>query len=354
MIELMVALTLGLLIIASLTTIYVNSSFTRNEIEKTSQQTDNGQYALQLISDDLRNAGYLAAFNPVQYGPLNPNQDPLSSPASMKLPVAKPDPCATDLASLTVALPIAVQGYKSSAGLGCITEAVVPSTDVLVVRRASATCAVVGAGCDPVVPGAVYFQASGCASQSELSSGNVSTFYALATDTAALNLHQKDCLAAAPINQYRVHIYYVARNDKPGDGIPTLKRLELTGITNVPGWAVVPLVEGVENLQLEYGIDTATTPTSGSPTVFNANPDTYLGCAPSKCIEYWSNVVAAKVYLLGRNTAPTAGFTDAKRYTLGIKADGTPNTLAAAGDAFRRHVFETVVRLNNPAGRNTP
>ena len=74
--------------------------------------------------------------------------------------------------------------------------------------------------------------------------------------------------------QFRTHIYFIANNDKPGDGIPTLKRAELG-----PGaFTIVPLVEGVENLQLEYGLDTAV-PTTGTPAVYTADPNTYNGCA---------------------------------------------------------------------------
>lgn len=353
LIELMVSLTLGLLIVASLTVVYVNSSFARNEIEKTSQQTDNGRYALQVLGDDLKNAGYLGEFNPTQFGPLNPDQSASSLPSVMKLPVAKPDPCALDLVTLKKAMPIAVQGYKSSAGLTCITEQVVPNTDVVVVRRAS-TCAIGETTCDAAVSGALYFQASGCASDTELNSGNVNNFYSLTFDVSALTLLQRDCATVAQRRQFRTHIYYVASNGNAGDGIPTLKRLEMRVTSGAPAWVSVPLVEGVENLQVEYGIDTSVNPTTGSPIVFTSNPDLYLGCAVTKCIEYWANTVAAKLYVLARNTVPTTGFDDGKSYLLGFNPNGTANIIAAKHDAFKRHVFQTVVRLNNPAGRNAP
>src|SRR4029077_9116717 len=101
---------------------------------------------------------------------------------------------------------------------------------------------------------------------------------------ASLNLHQKDCVTAATFNQYRTHIYFVANNDQPGDGIPTLKRAEL----GAGAFTIVPLVEGVENLQLEYGLDTSV-PTTGSPAVYTADPNTYNACAPAPCVSNWRN-----------------------------------------------------------------
>jgi type IV pilus assembly protein PilW len=334
-IELMIAITISLIILAGLVSILANNSRTRGEIERANQQTENGRYALQLITDDLHNAGYLAEFNPT----------PLATPA------AKPDPCDTTVAVLKTALPLAVQGYDNGAIVpGCLTD-VRAGTDILVVRHAS-TCAVGSAGCDANVAGDAYFQTSGCNSVTELASGNVATYYVLDTNAASFTLHKKDCVTVANVYQYRTHIYFVANNDQAGDGIPTLKRAEL----GIATFNIVPLVEGIENLQIEYGLDTSV-PTTGSPAVYTADPDSYNGCAgtPSICVGYWRNTVAAKINVLARNTTTTQGYVDSKAYTLGLNADGvTANTVGPFNDAYKRHAYELVVKLNNPAGRNLP
>jgi type IV pilus assembly protein PilW len=336
-IELMIAITISLIILASLVAIFANNSRTRAEIERANQQTENGRYALQVIVDDLHNAGYLAELNPA----------PLATPGT------KPDPCNTTLAVLNGALPLAVQGYDNGAtpALTCVSD-LRPGTDILVVRHAS-TCAVGSAGCDPNVLGDTYFQTSACNSPTELASGNVNNYFVLDTNPANFTLHQKDCVTLANQYQYRTHIYFVANNDNAGDGIPTLKRAELgLGI-----FSIVPLVEGIENLQIEYGLDTGV-PTTGSPAVYNANPDTYnaaCGTTPSICVGYWRNVVAAKINVLARNTSTTQGYVDNKVYTLGLLADGiTANTVGPFNDAYKRHAYGSVVKLNNPAGRNSP
>jgi type IV pilus assembly protein PilW len=335
-IELMIAITISLIILASLVSIFANNSRTRAEIERANQQTENGRYALQLITDDLHNAGYFAEFNP----------------ALLPAPATKPDPCDTSVAGLNSALPIAVQGYDNGAGAPvCLTD-VRAGTDILVVRHAS-TCAVGSAGCDANVANAAYFQTSGCnntTNATELASGNVANYYVLDTNPASFTLHQKDCATLANQYQYRTNIYFVANNDNAGDGIPTLKRAEL-GLTG-NSFSIVALVEGVENLQIEYGLDTSV-PTTGTPAVYTADPDSYVPCAasPTNC---WRNTVAAKINILTRNTTTTQGYVDAKVYTLGLNADGTVNTVGPFNDAYKRHTNESVVKLNNPAGRNSP
>ena len=330
-IELMISVTIGLIILAGLVSIFANNSRTRGEIERANQQTENGRYALQLITDDLHNAGYLAEFNPI----------PLATPA------AKPDPCDASVAVLNSALPLAVQGYDNGATVPTCLNDVRAGTDILVVRHAS-TCAVGSAGCDANVAGAAYFQTSGCNSATELASGNVATYFVLDTNAASFTRHKKDCLTVANVYQYRTHIYFVANDDQAGDGIPTLKRAEL----GVATFNIVPLVEGIENLQIEYGLDTGT-PTIGSPAAYTADPDSYVPCAasPTNC---WRNTVAAKINVLARNTTTTPGYVDNKAYTLGLNFNGTANVVGPFNDAYKRHAYESAVKLHNPAGRNTP
>lgn len=332
LVELMIAVTLSLILLTGLTTIFVNNSRSGGEIERANQQIENGRYAIQLLSDDLHNAGYLAEFDP----------------AALSTPVAKPDPCAVDLATLASALPLAIQAYDNGASAPSCLSDVRAGTDILVVRRAS-TCGIGEVDCDASVSGAPYFQASGCTDATELSSATVTNHYALNTDTAALTRRKKDCVTSAVLHQYRTHIYFVANNDKTGDGIPTLKRAEL----GAGAFTIVPLVEGIENLQIEYGVDTVGAVT-GTAAFFTANPDTYSACTGVACMNYWRNTVVAKFSILSRNKDKSSGYVDDKLYSLGLKADGTANTVGPLNDEYRRHLYQSVVRLNNVAGRNTP
>lgn len=308
LVELMVAITIGLLVLAGLVTLFVNSSNARNEIERANRQIESGRYAMEILAQDLRHAGYFAEFNPMD----------------MPLPTAVPDPCLSGLDDLKAALPLHIQG------IGDVTAATVPAclsdvklgTDVLVIRRV-ATCIAGMAGCDQPV-GVPYFQASACNDANELAADDVTKHYALDTDLASLDRHARDCKTLAPIHRYRIDIYFIANNNEPGDGIPTLKRAEL----GVGGFTIVPLVEGIDIMQIEFGLDPAT-----------AKP------------EDWQAVTNVKLYLLARNFERSAGFTDDKTYTLGLKPDGTANTVGPFNDAFKRHVFQSSVTLMSPAGR---
>ena len=231
---------------------------------------------------------------------------------------------------------------------------------MVVVRRAS-TCVAGSAGCDALTSGAnYYFQASLCnptVGNAELASPAYANWYLLDTVTANLQLHQRTCVVSgctctsnpvtgvappfADIRRYLTHIYFVANNSVGTDGVPTLKRAELTG----NGYTIVPLVEGIENLKFEYGIDTTG---DGMPEVYTPTPDTYTCAGPPACtpVSNWQNVTAVKAYVLARNTEPSLDYTDTKTYTL-----DSATTISAPGDSYRRHVFNTAVKLNNVAGR---
>jgi type IV pilus assembly protein PilW len=137
-----------------------------------------------------------------------------------------------------------------------------------------------------------------------------------------------------------MHIYFVANDNDPGDGVPTLKRAELGA---GGAFAIVPLVEGIENLQFEYGLDTNT---NSNPDAMTADPGTYNGCALDPCyIANWLNAVTVRVHVLSRSLEASPGYTDTKTYPLG------PVTVTTPGDGFKRHAYSGTVRMNNPAGR---
>jgi type IV pilus assembly protein PilW len=346
-IELMVSIVISLIILAGLVTLFANNSRERDEIQRANQQTENGQYALEVIGDDLREAGYLGTFDP----------------AALSTPTSDPDPCASTAANLNAAMPIFVQGYYKYNGtptLSCLPSDVKLGSDILVVRRAG-TCAVNvhDPNCTSQTTGDAYFQASGCNNASELGSGSISTYYVLDTNGASFTLHNRDCTTAAPLYPYEVHIYFVASDDKAGDGIPTLKRVDLDlSSGNSSGFSSpIPIAEGIEALKIDYGLDNPTSPT-GSPTVFTADPYSYNSCSGAGCLVYWRNTVAAQVYVLARNTTQTPGYTATgapqKTFYLGTDPSGTAQAFGPYTDGFKRHVYEAEIRLNNIAGRNTP
>lgn len=323
LVELMIAIALGLLILAGLTTIFVNSSRARDEVEKANQQIENGRYAMQVLSEDLRLSGFLGEFD--------------ISAAAIATPTSKPDACATVLADLKAAMPLHIQGYDDGADAPTCLSDLKANTDIIVIRRAS-TCVAGSTDCAAVTTGAPYFQASLCMNATELLAASSASYYRLDTNTANLDRHKRDCTTVADLRRYITRIYYIANNDVGSDGIPTLKRAEL----GAGGFSIVPIAEGVENLQLDYGIDTNN---DGQPDVYSSDPDTYNSCAGVVCVDNWRNVMAVKINLLARNTQKSAGFSDSKTYTLGATTVGPFN------DSYKRHAYVGSVRLTNPAGR---
>jgi type IV pilus assembly protein PilW len=363
-IEFMIAMTLSLLVLAALTAAFVASSRSRVEIEKANEQIENGRFALQILSDDLEMAGYLSHFDI----DLAMNADTELPP-----PAAKPNPCidassAGNLTALRAALPMHIQGYDSLAALDsnlddCLADHK-PFTDIVVVRR-TATCVRNAANC-AAIAGAAYFQASLCADH--LDSLDHADFYRLDTTIGNLNRTTRNCTTTADPRQYRVHIYFIANNDVAGDGIPTLKRAELGNAADPDGFTIVPLAHGIEDLQFDYGVDSDG---DGAPDAYTSDPDIfdadgaggpYADCAAhtAECITNWRNVVAVRLNVLARNSTPTRDHVDSKVYILGQNDDGSDRcardtdadgTCEAFGNAFKRHVYQTSVRLNNPAGR---
>jgi Tfp pilus assembly protein PilW len=221
---------------------------------------------------------------------------------------------------------------------------------------------------------------------------NTTTYaFEYAFGTSAFPLHQIDCVgtgspatlpvtAGTPAQKRRLisNIYYisdVAHPDRPGEFVPTLMRSRIDVSSGVPAQqAPVPLLQGIEALRVELGIDTLSKTgavvnyaqaidwvnpaTKTQPTNRgDGAPETFIRCttaAPCTAAQL-ANVVAAKLYVLARSRDATPGYTDTKTYCLGEpNADGTcpvASEIAAPNDHYKRHVFTTSVRLVNVSGR---
>ena len=330
LIELMVGLTIGLLLLIGLTLLFANTSTARSELDKASRQIESGLYAMQIIADEVRHAGY--------YGPL------INAPTVPGSVTSLPDPCSTTLSVVQNSLGIPLQGYAGAASaasldagnLGCLgaVAGYKANTAVLVVRRANTSI-----GASAPTSGWFNIQVSGCAGDT--------TPYVLDVDTnaPAFNLHSNGApgctpVASAPaakITPYYIRIYFISTcsgtdcSAAGADSVPTLKRADVTPA----GTTITPMVDGIENLQFDYGIDTTAAPGDGTPDVYANAPLTLI---------QWQNVMSARIHVLARNVDATGSHTDAKTYSLG-PVSVTP------GGAFRRHAFNELVRLYNPAGR---
>lgn len=327
LIELMVALAIAGLLLLGMSAYFVSSSRNFSETERVSRQIENGRYAASLMGEEVRHAGF--------YGEIG-NVTTLPLAAVIPMPGTLPDPCATDVATVRAAMPLAIQGVDnvdSTSKPNCVPD-YVTGTDVIVIRRASTDAIAAGSA----VANGFYTQTSFCKTDNPMFNLAQSGF----TMTA------KDCATARPIREYHVYIYYVATcsigtnadgSCKVSDpAVPTLKRAELVAGGQ---FKVTPLVEGIENMQIEYGLDTTG---DGNADSFTAAPAT---------VAQWAQVVAVRFNLLARNTDTSVGYNDTKTYRLGLKADGTANDFTPSGAAtqYRRHVYTELVRVQNISQR---
>ena len=369
LVELMVAMTIGLVLVAGITTLTVNSRQTHRAVNEAGQQLENGRYAMDILKEDLHHAGFFGEFVPC---PPNQCRWPIAGTANVVIPAALPDPCddnpATILGSLANGFIAPVTGYNNPAApLGCIAN-FASGTDILVIRRADTNLtSLASLSTDTTTPGNVYLQTGydatlnpgyviGTCSATACSGLRYSdygmppatpTTLAFGAPDAVFSLIQKNpasppATAPANIRRYLVHIYFIRPWSTPGDRIPTLTRVVLTNSNDNPSMrtssATEALIEGIENLQVQYGIDDGTLPGIAN----DGAPDRYTAAPAS--IADWSNVVTVRINLLARKLAPDLGFTDTKTYDLGEGAI-TP------GGNFKRHVFSNVVRLVNVGTR---
>lgn len=350
LVELMVAITIGLLLLAGLGILFIHNTNSRTELEKSMRQLENGRYAMDLLSRDIHLAGYYGEYYTI------------GAP-----PSGLPDPCATDpvpantdSSGLQAGFFWPIQGYDAPATVpaslsACLPDANhLPGTDILVIRRVQT-----GGGVDVshAVAGQIYLQTN--TTNYVLGSGSNSGIFNL----KQLKADGSGVYEPAKLRQYYVHVYFVSPCDVPADGgtactgsgddngtpIPTLKRLELT--TDGSGatvMRVVPLVEGIENLQLDYGFDCSG---DGAPDIYDVAAP-LSATAPTGCsgtATDWTNVMSVRVNVLARNTAFTVGTPVAKRYNLGLAGDVTPTD--SPGKYYGRHVYTELVRANNLSGR---
>ncbi len=323
MIELMVAITLGLLIMTAVLTLYLNLSRNNAELAKMNRQIENGRFTIQMLQQELWHAGFWGA-----YAPPLPSVTP---------PTAIPDPCAAfsgwDAAYITNMYAIPVQGYAAGSLPSCVTNPQ-PNSDALVVRHAAA-CVAGDATCEAYNANKLYLQTQGCAN-----TGHANYVASAASNpvlgTPGATVYQKNCTTPADKRKLITSVFYV-RNyaNTAGDGIPTLVRADL----DLSGGSVVmqiaqALIDGIQSLKLEYGRDTDN---DGSADVFE-------NCAACTATD-WANVMAVQVHVLARNLEASSGYTDSKTYTLGTTLLGPFN------DSFKRHAYSSYIRLVNPSGR---
>lgn len=309
-VELMVAMVLGLLMGGAILNVFLFSRHSFDRDESVMRMQDDARQAVRTLADDLSMAGFWADLllpsAVVMDGSLAVGTD--CGPAAVADWIYQPVTPGTS-ESLAVTFVDNATGATAAASFSCIDAGEIePDTDVIAIKRV--------AGADTAVPidDTVYLRTNG-------------TVGLLFMEPAAV---PPAAAVPAPFKnwEYRPGIYYV-RNFAitAGDGIPTLCRKVLV-FDSPPSMDTECLAQGIEDLQIEFGLDEDG---DGRPNLYLANPT----------LAQLQIAVSARIYVLARTSDPDLRYTNPKTYRIGNAPEYTP------ADNFYRRVFSISVGINN-------
>lgn len=289
LVELMVALVIGLLISAAMLTAYSSGSAATGTTARFAEVQTNGRYAVDFLRREIQLAGFL----PLNVGPVQKTGTTGTADYG----------CGAGFAA-RIEEPIF--GVDDDRQLPCIAATDYrPFTDVLVLRRAGLTPSTATAA-DNLYVRTEFMRAA----------------VYVGGGAAPVNLQP-------PAEDYplAVDVYYVSPYTSTiGDGVPALKRMTLG---RGPAMTSRLIASGIENMQIQYGVQT------GSVVNF----------VDAQAVADWPNVVAVRLWVLARSAdAEYGGFSNASSYDMGNHTAASATAITVR-DNFVRQAFPLVVNL---------
>ena len=316
LVELMVALAVGSFLMIGAIQIFGQSRQAFVVNESIADVQDTAQFALDTIENELRMANNWGRSSRSQLingravaGDPNPNN--LPAPADCGVGWA------LDLA-------LAVDGANNRYTLPCLPRpAAQANSDVITVRRASV---------QPVAVDAARLQIQTTRIQGEIFSGSAPP----AAFSVAVNPNTGS--PASSTHNLVVSSYYVASDSDLTPGVPTLRRKRLATYDGRPSVIDEEIAPGVENIQLQLGID-----------IDNDNTvDRYVNPGdgiydPGNTASYipGARVLTARIWLLVRGIRRENGIVDTRNYTPGDVH------LGSYDDDYRRMQVSKTILLRN-------
>jgi len=345
-VEMMVAVTIGLIILAGLSQIFATSRATYKVDEGLSRMQETGRFAYEFISKDVRMAGYSGCLNKSVTVTNN-----LDTPTDFMTDFG-PGKHLTGHAYVGPGnAPSAWEPDLPAAYF--VAGEVVENTDVLVIRRAaeagvkiedpmpdtSADLKISGNPTklnqfDIVMIGdcesADIFQITGPASLDGSNDNNLNHNAGVGTPGNLVKPFSKAYKNNAEILKLVTSIYYIGRRGNVATNPPALFRKELAGTTGGGSIAVSQeLLEGVERMNVMFGEDTDN----------NRVADQYKR---ANNVTNFANVLNARVGILVRTVATVESQPDPKTYDVAGVSYGPVN------DKYRRQVYNSTISLRNP------
>jgi len=320
--ELLVAMTLGLVLLGGTLTAYLKARDTHVTLETTARLQEIARHALGLIESDVRMSGHLGLTSrPALVTNLDaPLTDPAGGPVELR-------GCSKNWATR---LSNPLSGWDQSAGAWPLDAPCRPSgrwrnsTDGLIVRRASADRIAQTAAGLKLYQRHVLVASSRTAAQ---------VFVGDAEGRIPGAFAQADPPDAPPLADTRrllVHAYYVSADSSEAAGYPSLRRKRLVAGPAVQDEEIIP---GVEDLQVQYGVDA-----DG-----NGSVDRYVN---ADGVAAGTTVVSARVWLRVRASERDPAWNDTARYAYANQDERVP----VDERAFRRVVVSRTIHLRNARG----
>jgi type IV pilus assembly protein PilW len=308
LVELMIALVLGLIVAGGVVQIFVQGRQSYRIDQQVARMQDEARFALDEISSDLRMASYLGESllpaTVTQTAGLAVGVD--CGPAGQaNWVLGLSDAVTSDINTLTT-VDNATAG-TAAAAYSCIDGGeMTPNTDVVSIKR------VMGGVTAPanVQNGLIYIRSNGV--------------------LAAMYQGPVPVAMAGPFSdrEYQPRVYYIRNfSDTPGDGIPALCRKTLAAGAP-PNMATECIARGIEDMQLEFGLDTDG---DGIPNQYLTDPT----------LVQLQQVVTARVFLLARTQDIDIQHTDNRTYQVSNAPAYTP------GDNFHRRLYSITVGVYN-------
>jgi type IV pilus assembly protein PilW len=343
LIEMMVAMTIGAVLIFGAAQVYVNSKSAYGVNESVARLQETARYAMSVIEPDVRMSNYWGLLKgaAVIGGQL---------PQGAAIPAAVAAGAPANVCGRNFATDVStnLQGDNNSyfnaafvptkqagcdALLDLSTGAVWNSTpvttaDTLTVRRAS-----------------VFDSAPGPAGTLQVCTSRIAGRLmsdGLAASCPAAVVGQPDAFATAKLENLIVDTYYIDRNSQQQANLPSLRRKTVTAVGGVTQFRDQEIIAGVEDLQVQFGIDPIGN--TGVATRY-VNPDG---------VPAGAQIVAVRVWLLVRADAPENNFRDNRIYQYGDRLQATGvtgdlNSAAGAGRAYQPSLSADASYATGPA-----
>lgn len=331
LIEIMVAMTIGLFLVLGATTLYVRTKKTSDVDDSIARLQESARYALSIIETDVRMANYWGLSKDAvdfQNSATNEASDDGDALTQDDDDIGKAlEGSSAEDCGDTTAFDVEryVEATNSDYALDCDANSeALETSDTLTVRRALRAIAALDTDKIQI-----------CSARS----GEVKMI------TAGMP-------CAGEIHDLSTNIYYIDKDSDQAAGYPSLRRKTLgTG----PEFSDQEVIPGVEDMQIQLGW--APPNAAGYPT---SSAVMYLQPGNAALAQAGSQVVAVRVWLLIRAETPDNTFTDTRSYSYGSRTTTpTTNSLStvadvnkqyAPNDNFRRLLVSRTFFIRNVVG----